>query len=175
MFRQQSTITISFSICRSSFYSPPSLLSSASQQQNVCSWISGDNYCGKRFNSSEELLQHLRSHTSSAATDSPTSALASLHHALHPSAATHPLLAGHLPRGYPTPSLSPLSAARYHPYITKPSLGPLPPAAHLPPASALSMASLGSLSALAPHPLSAYYNPYSIYARSLGATSGLLP
>lgn len=155
----------------SSLYGPHSLLGgSQPQQQNVCNWISGDSYCGKRFGSSEELLQHLRSHTSSAAADTASAAtLASLHHALHP----HPLLAGHLPRGYPTPPLSPLSAsARYHPYAAKPTLTHLPPSAHLPPASALSVA---SLSALAPYPLSAYYSPYSIYARSLGATAGLHP
>ncbi|KAF2366628.1 Zinc finger C2H2-type [Trinorchestia longiramus] len=154
----------------SSLYGPQSLLGGvAASQQNVCNWISGDSYCGKRFNSAEELLQHLRSHTSSAA-DASAATLASLHHALHP---PHPLLAGHLPRGYPTPPLSPLSAsARYHPYAAKPSLTHLPPSAHLPPASALSVA---SLSALAPHPLSAYYSPYSIYARSLGATAGLHP
>ncbi|XP_018025797.1 zinc finger protein Noc [Hyalella azteca] len=154
----------------SSLYGHPSLLGGAvSSHQNVCNWISGDSYCGKRFNSAEELLQHLRSHTSSAV-DASAATLASLHHALHP---PHPLLAGHLPRGYPTPPLSPLSAsARYHPYAAKPSLTHLPPSAHLPPASALSVA---SFSALAPHPLSAYYSPYSIYARSLGATAGLHP
>uniref|UniRef100_A0A2P2I1C1 Zinc finger protein Noc-like n=1 Tax=Hirondellea gigas TaxID=1518452 RepID=A0A2P2I1C1_9CRUS len=158
----------------SSFYSPINLLSgshASQQQQNVCNWISGDSYCGKRFNSSEDLLQHLRTHTSTAASlDTSAVTLASLHHALHPH---HPLLAGHLPRGYPTPPLSPLSAAaRYHPYAAKPSLSHLPPSAHLPPAAALSVA---SLSALAPHPLSAYYSPYSLYARGLGASNGLHP
>lgn len=70
----------------------------------VCSWIVGDNYCGKRFNASEELLQHLRSHTAAPA---------------------------EMLMRYPNAPLSPMSAAaaaaaaaRYHPYA-KP--GALPP------------------------------------------------
>jgi hypothetical protein len=43
--------------------------SSASQQQRpyICNWIVGDNYCGKKFQNSEELLQHLRTHTQNTA------------------------------------------------------------------------------------------------------------
>ncbi|XP_063845987.1 zinc finger protein Noc-like isoform X1 [Scylla paramamosain] len=141
----------------SGLYPPPGLVG-GSHQPYVCNWIAGDTFCGKRFSTSEELLQHLRSHTNLSTSDSTLPL-----HALH-----HPLLAGHLPRGYPTPPLSPLSAARYHPYA-KPPLGHLPPTAPLP-ASALSAA---TLSGLPPHPLSAYYNPYSLYARGLGATTGL--
>ncbi|XP_064087018.1 zinc finger protein Noc-like isoform X2 [Macrobrachium nipponense] len=141
----------------SSLYPPPGLLG-GSHQPYVCNWIAGDTYCGKRFATSEDLLQHLRTHTNLSASDTTLPL-----HALH-----HPLLAGHLPRGYPTPPLSPLSAARYHPYA-KPPTAHLPPTAPLP-ASALTAA---SLSALPPHPLSAYYNPYSLYARGLGATTGL--
>ncbi|KRZ10146.1 Zinc finger protein Noc, partial [Trichinella zimbabwensis] len=32
------------------------------QQSYVCNWMTGDQYCGKRFASGDELLQHLRSH-----------------------------------------------------------------------------------------------------------------
>ncbi|KAG0714557.1 Zinc finger protein Noc [Chionoecetes opilio] len=141
----------------SGLYPPPGLIG-GSHQPYVCNWIAGDTFCGKRFSTSEELLQHLRSHTNLSTSESTLPL-----HALH-----HPLLAGHLPRGYPTPPLSPLSAARYHPYA-KTALGHLPPTAPLP-ASALSAA---TLSGLHPHPLSAYYNPYSLYARGLGATAGL--
>ncbi|XP_047484092.1 zinc finger protein Noc-like [Penaeus chinensis] len=140
----------------SGLYPPPGLVG-GSHQPYVCNWIAGDTYCGKRFSTSEDLLQHLRTHTNLSTSESSLSL-----HALH-----HPLLAGHLPRGYPTPPLSPLSAPRYHPYA-KPPLAHLPPTAPLP-ASALT----ASLSALPPHPLSAYYNPYSLYARGLGATTGL--
>ncbi|XP_069175843.1 zinc finger protein Noc isoform X2 [Procambarus clarkii] len=141
----------------SGLYPPPGLVG-GTHHPYVCNWIAGDTYCGKRFSTSEDLLQHLRTHTNLSSSESSLSL-----HALH-----HPLLAGHLPRGYPTPPLSPLSAARYHPYA-KPPLSHLPPTAPLP-ASALTAA---SLSGLHPHPLSAYYNPYSIYARGLGATTGL--
>ncbi|KAG7175840.1 zinc finger protein Noc-like [Homarus americanus] len=139
----------------SGLYPPPGLVG-GSHHPYVCNWIAGDTYCGKRFSTSEDLLQHLRTHTNLSTSESTLSL-----HALH-----HPLLAGHLPRGYPTPPLSPLSAARYHPYA-KPALSHLPPTAPLP-ASALS-----TLTGLPPHPLSAYYNPYSLYARGLGATTGL--
>ncbi|XP_059471185.1 zinc finger protein Elbow-like [Neocloeon triangulifer] len=116
----------------------------------VCNWIAGDNYCGKRFTSSDELLQHLRSHTN--LTDS-----------LGASMPTHPLLASHaaamaaLHRTYPTPPLSPLAAARYHPY-SKP---PLP--------HSLSAAAFQ----LHPHPgMPPYFSPYSLYGR---AASGMHP
>ncbi|XP_065350665.1 zinc finger protein Noc-like [Cloeon dipterum] len=115
----------------------------------VCNWIAGDNYCGKRFTSSEELLQHLRSHTN-------------LTESLSASMQSHPLLASHaaamaaLHRTYPTPPLSPLAAARYHPY-SKP---PLPP-------------SLSAAFPLHPHPgVPPYFSPYSIYGR---AASGMHP
>ncbi|KAK3859942.1 hypothetical protein Pcinc_033977, partial [Petrolisthes cinctipes] len=139
-----------------SLYPPPGLVGGSHQHPYVCNWIAGDTYCGKRFSTSEELLQHLRTHTNTS--DVPSS----LPHHLHPL-----LAAGPLPRGYPTPPLSPLSAARYHPYA-KPPLGHLAPTAPLP--SAFSAAA--SLT-LPPHPLSAYYNPYSLYARGLGSTMGL--
>ncbi|XP_031841568.1 zinc finger protein Elbow [Nomia melanderi] len=142
-------------------------LAAASQLPYVCNWIAGDTaYCGKRFSTSEELLQHLRSHTSmsssgAAATD-PSAAALSL---LSPSVGlppTHPLFS----RTYPTPPLSPLATARYHPY-GKPS--PL-----LPP----SLSSLG-LPLPPPHPHTAaglppYFSPYSLYgAPRLGAASGM--
>lgn len=114
----------------------------------VCNWIAGDNYCGKRFTSSDELLQHLRSHTNLA-------------ESLGATMPTHPLLASHaaamaaLHRTYPTPPLSPLAAAaRYHPY-SKPQLHP-------------------SLTAAFPlHPgMPPYFSPYSLYGR---AASGMHP
>lgn len=95
-------------------------LAAASQLPYVCSWMAGDSaYCGKRFATSEELLQHLRSHTASG---EPTPSLSML-------SATHPLLQ----RTYPTPPLSPLTP-RFHPYskpshlVSSPPLPfPLPP------------------------------------------------
>lgn len=128
-------------------------LAAASHLPYVCNWISGDAaYCGKRFSSSEELLTHLRTHTSGASSDA-SSALSLLSSAGLPP--THPLLH----RTYPTPPLSPLATARYHPY-SKPSL--LPP----------------SLSSTLPgwHPgLSPYLSPYSLYGPRLGTTPGMHP
>lgn len=71
------------------------LAAAASQLPYVCSWMGTDlpSYCGKRFGTSDELLQHLRTHTSD-----PAAAL--------------PLLQ----RSYPTPPLSPSTTSRYHPY-----------------------------------------------------------
>ncbi|XP_057378101.1 zinc finger protein 503-like isoform X1 [Daphnia carinata] len=91
--------------------------SSSSSNNNrpyICNWIVADNYCGKRFASSDDLLQHLRTHTNlssaGAATAPPSESLST-------SSATgfaHP--SSMMRAAYPTPPLSPLSAARYHPY-----------------------------------------------------------
>lgn len=143
-------------------------LAAGTQLPYVCNWIAGDTaYCGKRFGTSEELLQHLRSHTSvstSGGTD-PASAAAALSLLSPPVGLppTHPLFA----RSYPTPPLSPLATARYHPY-GKPS--PL-----LPPS--LSSLGLPLPPPPPPHPhatgLPPYFSPYSIYGPRLGAASGM--
>lgn len=118
----------------------------------ICNWISGDAYCGKRFMSSEELLQHLRTHTSGSDVAVTTSTASSL---LSP----HPLFSSasalHRP-GYPNPPLSPLSAARYHPY-GKP---PIPTSLAASPYSAFNPTALGP-----------YYSPYSVYGQRLGAAA----
>lgn len=115
----------------------------------VCNWIAGDAYCGKRFVTSEELLQHLRTHTSTS--DPTTTSAASLlnHSALLSSAALHR-------SGYPSAPLSPLSAARYHPYA-KPGL---PSSLTASPYSAFNPASLGP-----------YYSPYAMYGQRLGSAA----
>jgi len=107
----------------------------------ICNWVAGSDYCGKRFTTSEELLHHLRTHTSSATSESALSAgLAAAYPglaALSPAAA---LAAYHGPHAYPGAltgadalrhayprSLSPSSllASRYHPY--KSPFSSLPP------------------------------------------------
>ncbi|KAL1501399.1 hypothetical protein ABEB36_006723 [Hypothenemus hampei] len=94
-------------------------LAAAAQLPYICNWISGDAaYCGKRFGSSEELLTHLRTHTSGSSEGFLPPPL------LHRGSTT-----------YPTPPLSP----RYHPYnkpggsFVPPPLGWQHPAAMLPP------------------------------------------
>ena len=135
----------------------------------VCNWMAGSDYCGKRFSTSDELLQHLRTHTSST-----EAAAAALSHAGLPYSALAPSLASACHSHYPTPgslspntlrqayprSLSPnslLTANRYHPY--KSPLSSLP----APVGSALGSAGLPSLGA--------YYSPYSLYGQRLGAVA----
>ncbi|KAJ8957174.1 hypothetical protein NQ318_007735 [Aromia moschata] len=90
-------------------------LAAASHLPFICNWIANDaSYCGKRFSSSEELLAHLRTHTSGAVTETSSTLSLLSSSGLPP---THPLLH----RTYPTPPLSPLATARYHPY-SKPSV-----------------------------------------------------
>ena len=156
----------------------------AGQQPYVCNWIVGDTYCGKRFTSSDELLQHLRSHTSlssaaAAAGPSATDPLAAYSH--------HPLLSGmnmnlNLSRTYPTPPLSPLSPARFHPYSKPGSLGGLGSISSLsglpnPVAAAAGLSSFtppGGFSSLS-HPLSPYYPYAALYGQRLGSSSILHP
>lgn len=145
-------------------------LAAGTQFPYVCNWIAGDAaFCGKRFATSEELLQHLRTHTSvstSGAVTDPANAAAALS-LLSPVGLppTHPLFS----RSYPTPPLSPLATARYHPYgkpspLLPPSLSslglPLPP----PPPPPHPHATAG---------LPPYFSPYSLYGPRLGAASGM--
>ncbi|XP_055385842.1 zinc finger protein Elbow isoform X2 [Condylostylus longicornis] len=134
-------------------------LAAASQLPYVCSWIAGDSaYCGKRFGTSDELFQHLRTHTASMS-ESMLNAVAAT--GLPPN---HPLFQ----RTYPTPPLSPLSSARYHPY-GKPSM--LPPSLG-PPSLAASLSAAG----MPPHPsLAQYFSPYSLYGPRLGASPSMHP
>lgn len=131
---------------------PSSLAYSQLGRPYVCNWIAGDTYCGKRFVTSEELLQHLRTHTSgSDPTSVVTSSASSLlgHHSLFSSASLRP--------GYPNPPLSPLSAARFHPYGKPPTL---PTSLTASPYSAFNPTALGP-----------YYSAYSMYGQRLGAAA----
>lgn len=134
-------------------------LAAASHLPYICNWIAADaQYCGKRFSTSEELLQHLRTHTSVSAVSEVGSTLPILSSPGLPP--THPLLH----RTYPTPPLSPLPTARFHPY-SKPSL--LPPSLS---SSSLSGFPLSTHTGLPP-----YLSPYSLYGPRLGTTPGMHP
>ncbi|XP_053986911.1 zinc finger protein Elbow isoform X1 [Hylaeus volcanicus] len=140
-------------------------MAATSQLPYICNWIASDTaYCGKRFSTSDELLQHLRSHTSVSASGTTDSSVATMS-LLSPSIGlppTHLLFS----RTYPTPPLSPFATARYHPYgksslLFPPSLSPL--GLPLPPPHPHSLAGL-----------SPYFSPYSLYGSSrLGAASGM--
>ncbi|SPP89368.1 zinc finger protein Elbow [Drosophila guanche] len=127
-----------------SYHAQLAALAAASQMPYVCSWIGSDAaYCGKRFGTSDDLFQHLRTHTASVP-DAVLSAAAA--GGIPPN---HPLFQ----RTYPTPPLSPLSAARYHPY-GKPSMLPPP-----------------GMPGLPPHPaLAQYFAPYSLYGPRMGSS-----
>ena len=144
-----------------SLYPHSALAAAAAAHQGlppyVCSWVAGNDYCGKRFSTSEELLQHLRTHTSSLDVSSLAASyagLGGLPSAL--SAYPHlsaPLSPNSLRRAYPT-SLSPvsslLSASRYHPYKSPLSGVGAPPPQSLP-------------------PVGPYYSPYTLYGQRIGA------
>ncbi|RUS76314.1 hypothetical protein EGW08_015921 [Elysia chlorotica] len=139
---------------------PHSALAAAAHQglpPYVCSWVAGSDYCGKRFNSSEELLQHLRTHTSSLDVSSLAASYAGLG-GIHSGLGAYPHLSAPLSpnslrRAYPT-SLSPvsslLSASRYHPYKSPLSGVGAPPPQSLP-------------------PVGPYYSPYTLYGQRIGA------
>lgn len=139
---------------------PPSLSyppSMTGGKHNICNWTIGDNFCGKRFNSPEELNQHLRNHSNDHAAAAAAASAALLggphqHSLLSPSAALHRAAAAG--GSYPAPALSPLSA-RYHPY-GKPPTGPFP-------------ASLAASPYSAFNTLGPYYSPYAIYGQRVGA------
>lgn len=168
---------LSSAICSHAAFSSPPSLQGASHNGGgplvtpfVCNWVQGSDYCGKRFVSSDELLQHLRSHTSTSdALVSPFNAaglsLSAIGFPLGGFLGCHTMSPGLLgvPPSYPR-SLSPnslLSAAvRYHPY-KPPSLSVLPGSAPagLPPAGAFPS-------------LAAFYSPYAFYGQRIGAAAG---
>ena len=53
---------------------PPPSAAAPPATPYICNWMSSGEFCGKRFNSSEDLMTHLRTHTSSSTTvPAPTS------------------------------------------------------------------------------------------------------
>lgn len=149
---QKYNLAMAMSLVPPSHVASSSLAYSQLGRPYVCNWIAGDTYCGKRFVTSDELLQHLRTHTSgSDANSAVTSSASSLlsHHPLFSSASLHR-------SGYPNPPLSPLSAVRYHPY-GKPTLP--------------SSLSASPYSAFNPTALGPYYSAYTMYGQRLGAAA----
>ncbi|XP_062870174.1 zinc finger protein 703-like [Trichomycterus rosablanca] len=122
---------------------------------HACNWVSASGPCDKRFTTSDELLAHLRTHTSLPGVDGkllpsypPSSSSCHLH--LPPQSSPASLPSSYSLRGPPSLGLS-----RYHPY----SKMPLPTAPTLP---------MHSLPASVP-----YYSHYALYSQRLGSTSAL--
>jgi hypothetical protein len=127
----------------------------------ACNWLMADGYCGRRYSTTDELIQHMKSHSpnlSDPATAASVLAAQQQASLMPPSMFFPPGLRS--AAGYPpsTSPLSPLSASRYHPYA-KP--GALPTSAY----SSFNPA------------LSAYYPPYSWMTSSqrLGAAAAAHP
>lgn len=123
---------------------PPNHPFAQMQKPFACNWILGDSYCGRRFSTTDELIQHMKTHSPNLS--DPATAASIL--AAQQSASLMPPLffppgLHRSASGYPATSpLSPLSASRYHPYA-KPGSLPASPYGTFNPA------------------LSAYYPPYS--------------
>ncbi|XP_042326979.1 zinc finger protein 703 [Sceloporus undulatus] len=127
---------------------------------HICNWVSASGPCDKRFATSEELLAHLRTHTTLPGAEKllagyPTSGLgtaASCHLHLPPTAPGSP---SSLPGSFSLRSPHTLGLSRYHPYGKS----------HLPAAGALSVPSLPTAGP--------YYSPYALYGQRLTSASAL--
>lgn len=130
---------------------------------HVCNWVSANGPCDKRFSSSEELLNHLRTHTAFTGADKLMSGYPSSSSLASAAAAA---MACHMhmpPSGAPgSPSTLALRSphhalglsSRYHPY----SKSPLPtPGAPVP----------------VPAATGPYYSPYALYSQRLTTASAL--
>lgn len=81
----------------------------------VCNWVAGSKHCGKSFTTSEDLFQHLRTHTQAGSqTSSPYSQSTCNIHGCPCKLRTSPLQ-------------SSIHSARYRPYYYKPAGFPAPP------------------------------------------------
>uniref|UniRef100_A0A0B7AYN7 C2H2-type domain-containing protein n=1 Tax=Arion vulgaris TaxID=1028688 RepID=A0A0B7AYN7_9EUPU len=141
-----------------SLYSHSAIAAAHQGLPYVCSWVSSNEFCGKRYSSPEELLQHLRTHTSSMDVSTLAASYAGL--GLPSSLAAYPHLSApmspnSLRRTYPT-SVSPvnslLATSRYHPYKSPLS------GVGASPSTQQSFPQLGP-----------YYSPYTLYGQRLGA------
>ncbi|XP_048369232.1 zinc finger protein 703 [Sphaerodactylus townsendi] len=127
---------------------------------HICNWVSASGPCDKRFSTSEELLAHLRTHTTLPGAEKllagyPTSGLssaASCHLHLPP---TGPGSPSSLPGSLSLRSPHTLGLNRYHPYGKS----------HLPTAGALQVPSLPTAGP--------YYSPYALYGQRLTSASAL--
>ncbi|KAJ3609891.1 hypothetical protein NHX12_021985 [Muraenolepis orangiensis] len=130
---------------------------------HVCNWVSANGPCDKRFSSSEELLNHLRTHTAFTGADKLMSGYpgsSSLASAAAAAMACHMHMpqsggpGGHGSLALRSPHHTLGLGGRYHPY----SKSPLPPPGGPVPVPA----------ATGP-----YYSPYALYGQRLTTASAL--
>lgn len=126
---------------------------------HICNWVSANGPCDKRFSSSEELLNHLRTHTAFTGAEKLMSGYPSSS-SLASAAAAAMACHMHMPPSGPgsgTLLRSPHHAlglsSRYHPY----SKSPLPTGAPVP----------------VPAATGPYYSPYALYGQRLTTASAL--
>eukprot|EP00096_Caligus_rogercresseyi_P006814 TRINITY_DN2369_c0_g1_i1.p1 TRINITY_DN2369_c0_g1~~TRINITY_DN2369_c0_g1_i1.p1 ORF type:complete len:443 (+),score=149.67 TRINITY_DN2369_c0_g1_i1:173-1501(+) len=171
--------------------SSPPAPSAAVSSPYVCNWMNGrDGYCGKRHSSAEELLHHLKTHTSlssssinnnnSSSSASTSSGGESSSSSLYPSL-LNPLQTHHPGRNSSSSSNSSSNSSsasstssRYMPY-TKPGSSSAPLA---PPASGIPQLFGGippGLAGFPPSLLSGAYSPSSLYALYGSRLAGSLP
>ncbi|XP_016417460.1 zinc finger protein 503-like [Sinocyclocheilus rhinocerous] len=130
---------------------------------HVCNWVSANGPCDKRFSSSEELLNHLRTHTAFTGNDKLISGYPSSSSLANAAAAA---MACHMhmpPSGAPgSPGTLALRSphhalglsSRYHPYSKSPLPTPGPPVP-------------------VPAATGPYYSPYALYGQRLTTASVL--
>lgn len=133
----------------------------------ICNWMNGREYCGKRYTNAEELLIHLKTHTSLSVSESHLASTPSLNPAV---AAYSSLFAGAGAaaslRG-PYPSALSLAASRYNPYGKPGYPSPLPPSLSglgLPGGPPGLQHSLGGLSPYLSSLGAGAHNPLSLYS-----------
>ncbi len=138
----------------------------------ICNWMNGrEGYCGKRHNSAEELLQHLRTHTSLSTSDS----------AIYSAAANFQRSYGSALSSLTTPAAAAAaSASRFHPYAAAAAAAAAAKSSALPgSAQAAAAAAAGLTPGLPPLPPGlppSLYSPSSLYASLYGARlAGSLP
>lgn len=140
--------------------------------QYPCNWLSGGEFCGKRFSKADELLQHLKTHTTSGDPPFPSLPLPTpagfVGNSGHPFAIPGSLSPSSIlqqtAQPYPR-SLSPnsLLTARYHPYKS-------PFAAVLPTSSVAAGTALTGTGSSALE--AAYYSsPYALYSKRINAAA----
>lgn len=131
----------------------------------MCSWVVSDGYCGKRCSTTDELMQHLRTHTPNLSDPTATAVLMQAQQrafaSMHPLGSLFSAAASPMHRGYPTgPQLSPLSSAtRFHPYGK-----PGPATSATLPGSPYATFNPAALS-------NPYYSPYALYSQRLNAAA----